>query len=591
MSEYFDFGYDAFEEPEAVYQYGEQFRLRDYQHECISSVMDVLSRSKSALVVMATGLGKTVVFGHVAADWPTGRVLIVAHRDELIQQAADKVGRITGVPCDIEKGFQRADQCSVQNRRKVVVTSVQTMSKPKRMERFDPSEFGIVIIDEAHHAVADTYMRVIAHFTRNTNCKLLGVTATPDRTDEEALGLVFQEVAYEKDILSGIHDGWLVPVQQQLVWVDGLDFSACRTTAGDLNQGDLATIMEQEKTLHGVVYPIIDIAKDRKTLVFTASVFQAERMAEICNRHMQGSAKSVSGKTPIEDRRELLKAYNRGDFQFLFNCDVATEGFDEPGIQVVAIAKPTKSRAKYAQMIGRGTRPVNMAINEMTGDQERREAIQQSAKPNVLVLDFVGNSGRHKLIHATDILGVEYDDSQLEDAFNEILERSKAGEPTDVEESFRMAEERRQAARRQREIEQAENLKRHQEEILRYEDEQRRKHIVGIAHYGSKVVDAFDKLDIAPGREPGWHKGRKPSLKMLGLLRQHFGFDEAALEKISFFHANQLLKDLFDRWSNNLCSPKQGQLLKKYGYDPRMSRDQATYTINAIKAAGWKRPA
>ncbi len=371
------------------------------------------------------------------------------------------------------------------------------------------------------------------------------------------------------------------------MWVEGLDFSQCKTTAGDLNQGDLAQIMGAEKTLHGVVHPIIEIAGAKKTLVFTASVFAAERMAEIANRHQQGCAEFICGETPIEDRRNLLKRYALGGFQFLFNCDVASEGFDEPSIEMVAIAKPTKSRAKYAQMIGRGTRPV--VPSALPTPEQRCEQIADSHKGSLLVLDFVGNSGRHKLIHATDILGVEYDDDELRDALQEIMERSQAGQATDVEQSFQIAEERRQAARKQREIDSAARSRREQEELLRYEDEQRRKAIVGIAKYGTKVVDAFDRLDINAGREPGWHKGRKPSLAQVNLIRKHYKFDESALEKLSWFHAKKLCDEFFRRMNYKLCTVRQAMKLKEYGYEPEVSFDEAKKILDGLAQNGWRR--
>lgn len=561
--------------------------LRNYQRTCYDNVFEALQSARSTLVVMPTGAGKTIVFGCIARDWPHGRVLVVAHRDELIRQAADKVGRIVGEDCSIEMGSRRADDDVYYGKSHVVVTSVQTMSRPTRHERFDPNEFGLLIFDEAHHAVAESYLRVLGYFRTNPNLKTLGVTATPDRADEEALGQVFESVSFEYGIRDAIQDGWLVPIQQQLVWVDGLDFSACRTTAGDLNQGDLAKIMEMEKSLHGVVYPTMDIAGDRKTLVFTASVAQAERGCEIANRHKPGSAEWISGSTPIDDRRAILSRYAKGDFQFLFNCAIALEGFDEPTIEVVAMARPTKSRALYAQAIGRGTRPLAGAVDGLDTSDERRAAIASSEKPNMLVLDFVGNSGRHKLIHATDVLGVEYDDQVLEEALAEIEAKSKQGEPLDVEDAFRMAAERREAARRQKEIDEARRSRADQEAAIRQQDADRRRDIRAKASYGTKAVDPFSVLDVAPQREPGWHKGRKPSVKMLAFLRNQ-GVAEPQLEQLSFVHAQQLIREIIRRREDHLCTYKQAKLLKRHGYDGDMGFEEASRIITQLASNNWK---
>lgn len=560
---------------------------RPYQNDAYQSVFDELRRHRSTLVVMPTGTGKTVLFGCVAANWQSGRVLIVAHRDELIRQAANKVGRIVGEACAIEMGSERSNEESVYGKAHVVVTSVQTMCRPNRHQRFDPHEFGLVVIDEAHHSVAETYLRVMAHFFQNRDLKLLGVTATPDRADEEALGRVYESVAYEYGMCDAIRDGWLVPVQQQLIQVHGLDFSTVRTTAGDLNQGDLASIMEAEKMLHGVVDPTMQIAGDRKTLVFTTSVAHAERACEIANRHKPGCAEWVSGATPIDERRDMLKRYSRGEFQFLFNCAIATEGFDEPGIEVVAMARPTKSRALYSQCIGRGTRPLAGIVDGLETADERRNAIAASYKPNMLVLDYVGNSGRHKLVHATDVLGMDYNDDELEAALREISERSEQGEATDVEDAFRMAAERREAARRQKELEEEERRRYLEEQAIRSADASRRQGIVAKAEYSQRIVDPFDVFDIRKTREPGWHKGRKPSPKMLSLLRKA-KVPEAELEKLSFHDATTLIKEVTKRWDEGLCSLKQAALLRRYGYSSEMSFDEAKQTIDRLAANRWK---
>jgi superfamily II DNA or RNA helicase len=567
-------------------------QLRSYQLDCYNSIMQELSTCKSTLVVAATGTGKTVILGSVARDWPHRRVLIVAHRDELIRQAADKVGRICGEECAIEMGGERSNE-SALCRARVVVTSVQTMSRQRRQERFHPDEFGLIIIDEAHHATAESYLKVLGYFRANPNLKVLGVTATPDRADEAALGMVFESVAYEYEIRKAIDDGWLVPIQQQLVWVDGLDFSLCRTTAGDLNQGDLAKIMEAEKALHGVVYPTMKIAAGRKTLVFTASVAHAERCAEIANRHIAGCAEWISGETPMDERRAILKRYAKQDFQYLFNCAIALEGFDDPGIQVVAMARPTKSRALYSQAIGRGTRPLPGVPEPFNTPEERREAISLSAKPNMLVLDFVGNSGRHKLMHATDVLGCDYNEQELQEALDVIMEASKRGESIDVEEAFEQAQadaaERRELARHQKEAEQLAAEKFREAQALRLEEERKRAGIRAKADYGTKEIDAFSVFDITPQRERGWDTGKKPSVKMLATLRKA-GFSESDLDAMSYSQAKQLLGEVFRRWDQGLCTLMQARLLQKYGYDTDIKVQEASKLIDAIKAAGWKRP-
>lgn len=341
------------------------------------------------LAVLPTGTGKTVIFAQLCKRWHDqglGRVLVMAHREELISQACQKIADITGELPDVEMGDSRADECAIINRAPVVVTSVQTMCRPKRHERFHPEDFSLMIVDEAHHSTAATYRRVIDYFGQNPNLKILGVTATPDRADEEALGQIFETVAYEYQIQQAIEDGWLVNIDQRFILVDGLDLSACRTTAGDLNEGDLAKIMEMEKVLHGVVGPTIELAGDTPTLIFNTSVAQAERTAEIINRHRPDSAVCLHGKTPREERREKLKAFSRREYQYLCNCGLFLEGFDETSIGVVAMARPTKSRSLYAQAVGRGTRPLPGIVDGLDDAGQRRNAIALSAKPSCIAI-------------------------------------------------------------------------------------------------------------------------------------------------------------------------------------------------------------
>ena len=399
-------------------QDNQAWTLRPYQQEAHDSIFGCLETANSALLVLPTGCGKTISFAKVIQDWPTGRVVVMAHRDELIRQAADKIQRVTGEVCDIEMGDYRADQRSLHAAAKVVVTSVQTMSRRNRHTRFHPEEFGLLIIDEAHHAVAKTYLAVIDYFRQNPNLKVLGVTATPDRTDEAALGRVFESVAYEYSLPQAIDDGWLVPIQQQFVHIEGLDLSAVKTTAGDLNQRQLADILEEEKTAQQIVSATMQVADGAQTLIFAASVDQAEQMAMIANRHKPGCAEWICGdavRCPMDTRRALLERFRNRDFQCLFNCAILLEGFDQDNISVV-VPKATKSRSLYAQMIGRGTRPLSGLVDGLDSADARRAAIAASAKGHMLALDFVGNSGRHKLIHAGDVLGGSYDDEIVAEA-------------------------------------------------------------------------------------------------------------------------------------------------------------------------------
>jgi superfamily II DNA or RNA helicase len=295
-------------------------KLRPYQQACIEAVKSRLASCSSTLVEAATGTGKTVMFAHLAKDWP-GRVLIVVHRDELIRQAAEKVLAVTGREAGIEMGDERIDERGLVERPKVVLASVQTMSRPERQAKFRPEEFGLVVIDEAHHAVAASYCAVIARFRRNPSCKLLGVTATPKRADEIALGQIFETVAFRYPIVQAVDDGWLVPVSQQVIKVEGLDFSSVHDVAGDFNEGELDQILSEETILHRVAAPLVEEAGDRSTLIFCCSVKHAELMATVLNRYKPLSARWLSGESSREERRATVNAYRKGDVQFRVTAD------------------------------------------------------------------------------------------------------------------------------------------------------------------------------------------------------------------------------------------------------------------------------
>jgi len=539
--------------------------LRPYQTAAVDGIFEAWRTSRSTLLVQPTGTGKTVTFAHVINRMPVGRALVLAHREELIFQAADKIEAVTGAKPDIEMAEMRADG-AMFGKARVVVSSIQTQcaghNGDTRMKRFDPQEFSLLVVDEAHHATAPTYRRVLEHYGRNPDLKILGVTATPDRHDEDALGQVFDTVAYDYELLDAIHDGWLVPIHQRSVVVDGLDYSSIRTTAGDLNGADLARVMEYEETLHAIASPTLELAAGRKTLVFAASVAHAERLCEIFNRHSTGCARFVTGTTPKDERRGMLADYAAGKFQMLVNVGVATEGFDEPGIQVVVMARPTKSRALYAQMAGRGTRALPGLVDAHEAADARRAAIAASAKPACQIIDFVGNSGRHKLITTADILGGNYSD--------EVVDRArKAAETADG------------AA-----VDMAELLADAEKTIAEERERTRRAALRVKARYTSQVVDPFDILHIEPWRERGWDTGRQPSEKMLALLERN-GIDTKGL---TFTQAKQLVGEIIHRYEAKRCSYKQARLLARFGYPTDVPFAEASRLIDALAKNNWQRP-
>lgn len=397
------------------------------------------------------------------------KILVLAHREELIYQAVGHA-RNAGLVAGIEMGSHRAFG------ENVIVSSVQTQvawskctacvgagcdlcdnrGKRRRLERFDPVDFGLVIIDEGHHATAKSYRAVLDHYTQNSDLKVLLVTATPKRSDGIGLHNVCDSVAYEMDIRAAIDDGWLVPIRQRFVTVDGLDLSQVRTRNGDLADGELEkaflgeTDVEEEKLLHAIAKPSLDEAGGRPLLVFAAGVAHAEKLTAAFNAYAGVTAELVVGTTDRDERKRRVERYKRRDTQVLVGVGVFTEGFDAPGTHAVAIARPTKSESLYSQMIGRATRPLPGIVDGPETAQERRAAIDASDKPHCIVLDFCGNSGTHKLVSVVDLLaGDDVVDVDVAAAVEDAKRAGRAVDMQEVVEQVKEARERREARARE----------------------------------------------------------------------------------------------------------------------------------------------
>lgn len=517
------------------------YGLRWYQVEGKAAVESSLEVNRSCLVVMATGLGKTRLGGAIAGDWP-GNVLWLAHRDELIQQARDDLERITGEMVEVEQGQQRAS-----SRARIVVGSVDTVKRQNRLDRYGEDRFSLVIVDEAHHYTAATYRRPLDFFK---GAKLLGLTATPDRGDEKALGQIFDDVAFVFDIQNGIEQGYLVPIRAHTVEMKEIDISGVKTQAGDLVAAQLDEVML--KACAGIVSETIRYEPTRRGIGFMPGVKSAELAAQLCNKAKPGSASFVSGATPQDERRDLVRAFKEGRTQYLWNCMIATEGFDAPNCSLIIQGRPTKSRALYAQMAGRGTRVPAGLVESMDGQEragERRAAIAASPKPDMVLLDFVGNAGKHSLISAADILGGNYSEAEVTLA----KKRTKAG--GDVLEALETARA---------------ELRRIAEKAAIMASSIRRE------------VDPFGVFHIK--RDEGEPRfGRQPMTQGQYDYLKRMGLGEVSLAQISKADASKLIATAKIRRDHNLCTFKQMRLLQQNGVtDTTVSFGNATLALNYI---------
>jgi superfamily II DNA or RNA helicase len=542
-------------------------QYRPYQEEALTAVRNQLRDHHSTLLVMATGLGKTVVFAQYAAEMlEHGRIMVLAHREELVHQAWSHLQTITGEQPDIEMADWHSSM-GPGRPSSVVVGTIQTqvsgMKGLGRMTKFDPDDFSLLVIDEAHHAAAKTYRKVVDYYRQNSRCKILGVTATPDRADEKALGVIFKSCAYEYGIHEGVEDGWLVSPEVYMKELQSLDYSWVKTVAGDLNLGEVSEEVERHENVYGMSHHVLDAVGDKKTLIFAASLRQAGLITEILNGERPDSADFVHGKTSKDDRRRMFARYARKEFQFLVNVGVATEGFDDPGIECICQGRPTLSRALYAQCLGRGTRTLPGTIDGLNTASERKDAIRDSGKPDLTVLDFVGNSGRHRLVSAVDVLGGDCDEEVVDRARRKA--RTTRGDvltllqTAETEIAAEIALNQRQKSRRMMEVR---------------------------AKYSTAKVNPFDTLDLCPVREKSWHVGRTPTEKQVAFL-QKAGVDTGGL---TFTHASQIIDTVIKRRNDGRCTYKQARLLKKFGYDPTSSFAEAREIIDALAANKWKRP-
>ena len=358
--------------------------LRPYQKNAFDSINKGFVDFRKQLAVLPTGGGKTILFAHLAAHEKTHngqRTLILAHREELIDQAIDKIQAATGIRAGKEKAEFQGDRSA-----KVVVASVQSMMSDKRLGSWAPDHFGLVVCDEAHHSISKSWQKVLNHFDQHA--KILGVTATPDRGDKKNLGQYFENIAAEVHLFDLINDGYLAPIALKAIPLD-IDLSGVGSKAGDFDKNDLSDALEP--WLEQIATEMLIHAPMRKILVFLPLIKTSQKFAGICadlglrSAHVDGYSK---------ERKEILERYENDDFDVLSNAMLLTEGYDCPSVDCVVVLRPTRSRPLYSQMIGRGTRTA-------------------PRKENLLVLDFLWHHSRHQLASPAHLIAKSDEEAKM----------------------------------------------------------------------------------------------------------------------------------------------------------------------------------
>jgi len=533
---------------------GDPDGLRLFQRHAIDGgdgypgVRQSLRDYMSTLLIMATGLGKTITFSVVAKHWP-GRVLCVAERDAIVEQTQRTMAAVTGEVVGREQAGWYAGA------ERIVVGTVQTLKNARRLRRFEKRPFDLIIFDEGHHAIAKSYRDVRAAFGQ---AKVLGATATPDRGDGRAMRLMFESVAYRRDIDDGIDDGYLVPALLKSVFVRELDVSGVKSAAGDLVDGEL------DEALMAAVAPIARVVHescgDRKT----PGVRTAHAVAEALNHLRPNSARAADGSMDAVDKRRTLEAHKRGEYQYLANCALYTEGYDDPTLSCVVIARMTKSRGRYAQMAGRGLRPLPGVVDGLWFDHAsgRRAAIHVSAKPDMLLIDIAGNAGRHQLVSPIDVLGGRMTDAERAVAKKKL----EAGE---FEPMDRLELQAREAVK----------------------DEARKRAAIAATKaklsYDLIQVDPFAALGARPPtqRELSGDPAEPYQLKALRRLGVEFA------GPLTRAMATKLYRTAKMRKAKGLCDQRQVRWLARHGVDGRrMYAATGQQIADAYRAAGRTMP-
>lgn len=513
--------------------------LRPYQSEAKAAVQAEWNKGiQKTLLVLPTGCGKTIVFCKLAEDLVRKgeRVLILAHRGELLNQAADKMQKATGLLCATEK----AEESCQNSWCRVVVGSVQTMMRPKRLATFKPDYFDSIIVDEAHHCLADSYQRVLEHFD---GAKVLGVTATPDRGDMKNMGQYFESLAYEYTLPKAIKEGYLSPIKALTIPLK-LDLSAVAIQSGDFKAGDVGTALEPY--LYQIADEMAAKCADRKTVVFLPLVKTSQKFCDILNDKGFRAAE-VNGES--KDRAEILADFETGKYNVLCNSMLLTEGWDCPSVDCIVVLRPTKIRSLYCQMVGRGTR-------------------LYPGKDHLLLLDFLWHTERHELCHPANLICTNEEVAQK---MTENIE--EAGCPVDIEEAEQQASE----------------------DVMAQREEALAKQLAEMKHRKRKLVDplqfemsiqAEDLVNYVPTF--GWEMMPASAAQIKTL--EKYGIFPDAIDNAG--KASLILDKLNKRRAAGLTTPKQIRFLEGKGFQHvgTWQFDSAKKMIDRIAANGWRIP-
>lgn len=516
--------------------------LRPYQQEAKDAIFHSWDEGiQKTLLVLPTGCGKTIVFAKVAEECVRqgDRVLILAHRGELLEQAADKIDRSTGLGCATEK----AEETCLGSWFRITVGSVQSLMRESRLNKFDEDYFNTIIIDEAHHCISDSYQRVLNHFH---DAKVLGVTATPDRGDMKNLGSVFENLSYEYTLPKAIKEGYLSPIKAVTIPLQ-VDLTGVGVQSGDFKAGDLGTALDPY--LEQIAEEMKKYCADKKTVVFLPLVKTSQKFRDLLNAKGFRAAE-VNGES--KDRAEILEDFDKDKYNVLCNSMLLTEGWDCPSVDCIVVLRPTKVRSLYCQMVGRGTR-----------------LSPETRKDHLLLLDFLWHTERHELCHPAHLI---CESEEVAQKMTENLEK-EAGFPVDIEEAEQTAADDVVAQREEALAKQLSEMKRRKRKLvdpLQFEMSIQAQDLSG-------YVPAFG-WEMAPPSD-----AQKKTLEKLGIMPDEI--DNAG-------KASKILERLDKRRKEGLTTPRQIRFLEGRGFQHvgTWQFDTAKHLIDRIAGNGWRIP-
>lgn len=506
--------------------------LRPYQEKAQEKIFEEWDKGhKKTLITMATGTGKTQVMASVARKVVDsgGKVLLLAHTGELLDQARDKFWKAQGLETSLEK----AGETSIESDAPVTVGSIQTLSHDNRLALFKKDDFTTVMIDEAHHCMSDSYQKVLKHFD---GAYVLGVTATPDRGDKRVLSDYFDSDAFDYNMGDAIKDKWLAPIRAQTIPLE-LDISNVGMVNGDYSAGETGDAIEPY--LEQIAEEMKTYCHGRKTVVFLPLIRTAQAFCHIL-QEKGFTAAEVNGKSP--DRDQILKDFDDGKYQVLCNAMLLKEGWDCPSVDCVVILRPTKIRSLYSQMVGRGSR-------------------LYPGKKDLLLLDFLWLTEKHDLCHPSAVIAADDDEAQR---MNRMIQESDEG--MDILNALEKADQERMS---EREASLA--------AVLRANQGRERRLIDPIA-----LALAIGSEKIA-GYEPvfAWEREAPTEMQLDSLKRYGISAEQVTNKG----YASAMLGAIIERSKEGLATPKQVMALKYYGYNDAASLtfEQASEEIGRLK--------